>query len=81
MIEFPAPPQWMAEALCAEIGSEFFFPEKGGSTANARAVCAMCPVTAECLQFAVDEDLRIGIYGGLSGGQRRKLREAKRDVA
>ena len=75
-------PAWQDKALCAETDPEAFFPEKGGSTAPAKAVCRGCEVRAECLGFALERDERFGIYGGLSERERRRLRHRfGRDVA
>ena len=69
--------------LCTDIwtaaaglyGTEAFFPEKGGSTRDAKRVCGVCPVREECLQYAMDNDERFGIWGGLSERERRRLRK------
>ena len=63
---------WRQNALCAETDPEAFFPEKGGSTRDAKRVCAGCPVRLQCLEFALDNDERFGIWGGLSERERRK---------
>ena len=64
---------WQDRALCAEVDGELFFPAKGGSTREAKQVCRGCEVRAECLEYALENDERYGIWGGLSGRQRRKL--------
>jgi len=68
------PPAWTADAVCASTDPELFYPEKGGSTREAKKICAGCPVTAACLQYALDMDERYGVYGGLSERERRRLR-------
>ena len=71
----PADPEpWMAFGRCAETDPEAFFPEKGGSTRQAKQVCKGCPVTGECLEYALRTDQRFGIWGGKSERERRKLR-------
>lgn len=65
---------WQAEALCAQTDPEAFFPEKGGSTRDAKRICASCQVRSECLEYALEHDERFGIWGGLSERERRKLR-------
>ncbi len=65
---------WQDDALCAQTDLEAFFPEKGGSTAAAKRICAKCEVKPECLAYALAHDERFGIYGGLSPSERRKLR-------
>ena len=69
-------PDWQERALCAETDPEAFFPEKGGSTREAKRICAGCEVRAECLEYALAQDERFGIWGGLSERERRRLRRA-----
>lgn len=66
---------WQSDALCAETDPEAFFPEKGGSTRDAKRICELCEVKAECLEYALQNDERFGIWGGLSERERRKLRK------
>ncbi|MCL2736217.1 MAG: WhiB family transcriptional regulator [Propionibacteriaceae bacterium] len=65
---------WQASALCAQTDPEAFFPEKGGSTREAKSVCKVCDVRQECLEYALAHDERYGIWGGLSERERRKLK-------
>jgi WhiB family transcriptional regulator, redox-sensing transcriptional regulator len=65
---------WQERALCAETDPEAFFPEKGGSTREAKKICTGCEVRAECLEYALANDERFGIWGGLSERERRRLR-------
>src|ERR687895_770109 len=67
-------PEWQERALCAQTDPEAFFPEKGGSTKEAKRICAGCEVRAECLEYALANDERFGIWGGLSERERRKLK-------
>lgn len=76
----PKPEPWMADAVCAQTDPESFFPEKGGSTREAKKVCFSCEARTECLQYALAHNERWGVWGGVSERERRKL--AKRtDVA
>jgi WhiB family redox-sensing transcriptional regulator len=65
---------WQERALCAQTDPEAFFPEKGGSTREAKKVCMVCEVRAECLAYALEHDERFGIWGGMSERERRRLR-------
>lgn len=65
---------WQDRALCAQTDPEAFFPEKGGSTREAKRVCSSCDVRSECLEYALAHDERFGIWGGLSERERRKLK-------
>ena len=67
---------WQERALCAQTDPESFFPEKGGSTREAKKVCTGCEVRAECLEYALAHDERFGIWGGLSERERRRLKKA-----
>jgi WhiB family redox-sensing transcriptional regulator len=65
---------WQTDALCSQTDPEAFFPEKGGSTRDAKRVCTSCDVKSECLEYALQNDERFGIWGGLSERERRKLK-------
>lgn len=65
---------WQERALCAQTDPEAFFPEKGGSTREAKRVCLSCDVRGECLESALANDERFGIWGGLSERERRRLK-------
>ncbi len=66
-------PTWRLSALCAQTDPELFFPEKGGGTAQAKAVCSRCEVRTPCLDYALTTGQRDGIWGGLSTRQRQLL--------
>ena len=65
---------WQEQSLCAQTDPEAFFPEKGGSTREAKRICVGCEVRAECLGYALAHDERFGIWGGLSERERRRLK-------
>ena len=69
------PLAWQTDSLCAQTDPEAFFPEKGGSTRDAKKICSSCEVRAQCLEYALQNDERFGIWGGLSERERRKLRK------
>ncbi|NNH75783.1 WhiB family transcriptional regulator [Nocardia uniformis] len=68
-------PAWRELGLCAQTDPDVFFPEKGGSTREAKLVCGRCEVRWECLEYALAHDERFGIWGGLSERERRKRKE------
>lgn len=70
--------EWRGSALCAQVGPEAFFVEKGGDTRIARQLCAACEVTDECLRYALDTREEFGIWGGTSPRQRKKMRRTER---
>lgn len=68
------PPEWQDRALCAEVDPEIFFPEKGGSTREAKRVCRSCDVRSECLEYALENEDGHGIWAGLTDRERRRVR-------
>jgi WhiB family transcriptional regulator, redox-sensing transcriptional regulator len=75
------PPRWQDDALCAQVGGDTWFPEKGGSTRDAKRICQNCPVRAECLEYALAHDERFGIWGGMSERERRRQKKTRRAEA
>lgn len=70
----PEETNWQERALCAQTDPEAFFPEKGGSTREAKRICGGCAVRSQCLEYALEHDERFGIWGGLSERERRRLK-------
>jgi WhiB family transcriptional regulator, redox-sensing transcriptional regulator len=71
----PVEPQaWYERAACLGKDADCFFPEKGGSTREAKRICQTCEVRVECLQYALANDERFGIWGGMSERERRRLK-------
>jgi WhiB family redox-sensing transcriptional regulator len=64
---------WSQQALCAQTSSEIFFPAPDDPGTEAKKICRRCPVRAECLTFAISNDERFGIWGGLDPDERRNL--------
>ena len=64
---------WQERARCREHDPEVFFPEKGGSSREAKRICADCPVRIECLAEALDNRIEWGVWGGLTERERRAL--------
>jgi len=65
---------WMDDALCRGRNDLDFFPEESYNAVAARAVavCNVCPVREDCLEFAVENGIRYGIWGGLNHPQRKR---------
>lgn len=63
-------------AVCATDDPELWFPEKGGSPSVAKLLCADCPLRERCLDYAIENRLDYGIWGGLTVKERRPLRRS-----
>lgn len=72
--------EWIKEAHCrkANIDTNLFFPDRGSPTNIARQLCSPCEVKTECLNYALDNNLDTGIWGGTSGRQRRDLKRQRK---
>jgi WhiB family redox-sensing transcriptional regulator len=71
--------QWQDQANCLGVDPDLFFPERGASTREAKEVCRGCVVKQDCLEFALANGEKFGIWGGLSERERRKLRRKQRE--
>lgn len=69
--------RWHIAALCAQVDPEAFFPEKGGSTRDAKRICTACDVKAHCLLYALVHDERFGIWGSFSERERRRIKRRR----
>lgn len=65
---------WQDFALCRGVNPDLFFPEKGDSTAAAKDLCFQCPVQQPCLYYALVNNQRHGVWGGMSEYERRTVR-------
>ena len=68
---------WQRRANCMGVDPELFFPERGASTREAKEVCRGCVVRVECLEFAIANSEKFGIWGGMSERERRRVRRAR----
>jgi WhiB family redox-sensing transcriptional regulator len=68
---------WQARANCMGVDPDLFFPERGASTREAKEVCRGCVVRDDCLEYALDNGEKFGIWGGMSERERRRLRRAR----
>jgi len=66
-------PAWHRRAACRGIGPSTFFPKRGGNGREARAICARCPVTEQCLSYAMADDDTVGMWAGTSSNERVHL--------
>jgi len=74
-LEADTAPTWQQDAECVHHAGEVdFFPARGESVRDAKAVCAVCSVKDECLDFALRMKVAHGVWGGLSERERRTLR-------
>lgn len=68
---------WQDQANCLGVDPDLFFPERGASTREAKEVCRGCEVRQQCLDYALANGEKFGIWGGLSERERRRLRRQR----
>jgi WhiB family redox-sensing transcriptional regulator len=68
-------------ASCTGIDPELFYPIRGEATAPAKAVCRDCIVRVDCLEFALDNREKFGVWGGLSERERRRVRRDRKTAS
>lgn len=68
---------WQDRANCLGVDPDLFFPERGASTREAKEVCRGCVVQSDCLEFALQNGEKFGIWGGLSERERRRIRRQR----
>jgi WhiB family transcriptional regulator, redox-sensing transcriptional regulator len=72
---------WQDDANCLGVDPDLFFPERGASTREAKEVCRGCVVREQCLEFALQNGEKFGIWGGLSERERRRIRRQRAQSA
>ena len=68
---------WQMFANCLGVDPDLFFPERGASTKEAKSVCQGCVVREDCLEYALANGEKFGIWGGLSERERRRIRRQR----
>ncbi len=76
---------WHADGACQDLDTEMFFhpdnergPQRAEREAAAKAVCATCPVVAQCAAWALRTREPYGIWGGLSESDREEVWAGRR---
>ena len=66
------PEEIIKKRLCRNAPLDWFYPDKGSFPIGKR-ICVKCEVSDECLQFAIENEIRFGVWGGLTDFQRKKI--------
>lgn len=68
---------WKQQALCTAVSADTFFPQKGQSASDAKAICRQCPVKDPCLEYALEIGEGYGVWGGVGARERRAMAKAR----
>lgn len=71
-------PAWRHDGACNGVVDDRFFPERGQSTRPAKDICAGCKVRETCLEYALENGEKFGIWGGTSERERRRIRRQRK---
>src|SRR6187455_2888565 len=78
--ETPDEYAWMFHGRCRGVNPAEFFPSDGTGVEAAQRVCAACPVSSECLEYALLHRIEHGVWGGASERERRRILRRRRDL-
>lgn len=70
---------WMALGSCRTYPPAMFFPSDGVGVDRARKICAECPVKSTCLEYALEQRIEHGVWGGCSERERRRILKRRRN--
>jgi WhiB family redox-sensing transcriptional regulator len=72
---------WRQHAACRGLEPEVFYPVSDEQTEEAKAICRECPVREPCLDFALGNRERDGVWGGATERERRRMIRQRRKSA
>ena len=72
---------WRDQARCRGVDPEIFHPTEEDDGAEAKVICAVCPVREPCLEHAITHREKQGVWGGLDERERRRLVRQRRKTA
>lgn len=73
---------WREDALCRQVDPDLWFPDVAGDNGEtAKRICGLCPVQAECVEYALVAFERHGIWGGKSARELARTRVRRGMVA
>jgi len=72
---------WRSFARCHGLDPETFYPVSEHDAAEAKSVCALCPVREACLEHALTRREKHGVWGGLTERERRRVLRRRRRSA
>ena len=69
---------WRDQAACQGLESAIFYPADDGEAESAKTVCEECLVRAPCLDYALEQRERDGVWGGSTEKERRRIQRQRR---
>ena len=72
------PNAWRRYANCLGVDPDLFFTSRGQATREAKSVCQGCVVRQQCLDTALANGEKNGLWGGLSVRERRDVQRLRK---
>jgi len=77
----PVRTDWFDDAACRDADTTVFFPTTDALAAEAKAICELCPVREECLEYALETRPSDGVWGGLTALERHRVIRRRQKAA
>lgn len=72
--------EWTELSLCVDMDKNLFFPDSYSGVIKAKRICSKCPVSTQCLDYAMRNDINYGVWGGLGETDRLRLRKTRKSA-
>ncbi|MGH9177809.1 MAG: WhiB family transcriptional regulator [Acidimicrobiales bacterium] len=72
---------WRQRAACRGVDPDIFYPSSDEEAEEAKAICRVCPVRESCLEYAIINRERDGVWGGATERERRRILRQRRKSA
>jgi WhiB family redox-sensing transcriptional regulator len=72
---------WRQRAACRGVDPDVFYPSTDEEAEEAKAICRICPVRESCLEYALVNRERDGVWGGATERERRRIIRQRRKSA
>lgn len=80
-VNLPMNLSWRQRAACRGVDPDVFYPATDEEAEEAKAVCAVCSVREACLEYALTNRERDGVWGGATERERRRMLRQRRKSA
>jgi WhiB family redox-sensing transcriptional regulator len=70
--------KWTRQSACRGLDPMIFYPVSDEEAGAAQSVCAECPVQVDCLEYALENRERDGVWGGATERDRRRIIRQRR---
>ncbi|MFN3254679.1 MAG: WhiB family transcriptional regulator [Ilumatobacter sp.] len=73
--------KWLDLGACRGLDASIFYPDDEESAVSAKSVCESCRVRVECLEYALANREKAGVWGGATERDRRRIVRQRRKTA